>query len=55
MNENLHLTYISSVATNSLPSDPSAEINSLVDLEVLTVLHMPIRSAIMVYHCMPDA
>lgn len=49
INDNLDLTYLSGVATDSLYSDTSIDVNSLFYFEVLTSTYMLVWSSLMLY------
>lgn len=42
------------IATDSLPSDTSTEVDSLADLEIFTTFYVPIRSLLITYFSLPN-
>lgn len=55
INESLYLIYVSGVATYSIPSATSTELDSPTDFVALMVLHISIQLSFMVYHHMLDS
>ena len=57
INENLDLAYLSTLASDSVPSDTSTDIDSnpMTAIDALIPLHAPIKSSFMVHEKTSDA